>query len=278
MATSFVSEQPSNLGSDLHSRGSPIQVTLTPRSAMEPPDFSGENRRQAMLRATAEARTAQSSPQQHERMLSTPDRTRMPMELRALDFGSLDVTPVPDSHGRHQEVMGVREGLDAGPRSFRFVGEGRGAYEMVNTADAVDHWMTFGAHPASGMPRGALLASMALCLVLAAVVLLATIVVLCLPSSAFGNGEESREVWSGLSCGAGLSDEALEIDVASWSHADRAWCCENRRVGCPTTWPTTTVLGQDYDCQDDFVHWRSSWSDNKKDWCCYKYGRGCDEE
>jgi hypothetical protein len=69
-------------------------------------------------------------------------------------------------------------------------------------------------------------------------------------------------------------------DVRSGKSTDtveRAWCCKELKVGCPTTTTqaTSTATVTPFDCQADGRMWQTGWSEGKKDWCCRHTGKGC---
>lgn len=65
-----------------------------------------------------------------------------------------------------------------------------------------------------------------------------------------------------------------------WTAAMKAWCCRAHSFGCASVAQpaTTTSRPEEYDCLKGFKHWQTAWVDRKKDWCCYYYGRGCAQE
>eukprot|EP00418_Pyrodinium_bahamense_P023852 CAMPEP_0179131874 /NCGR_PEP_ID=MMETSP0796-20121207/62660_1 /TAXON_ID=73915 /ORGANISM="Pyrodinium bahamense, Strain pbaha01" /LENGTH=560 /DNA_ID=CAMNT_0020830809 /DNA_START=124 /DNA_END=1807 /DNA_ORIENTATION=+ len=53
-----------------------------------------------------------------------------------------------------------------------------------------------------------------------------------------------------------------------WSLQKKAWCCENKNLGCP---PAPAL----FDCSSGFSNWQTNWSPNKKEWCCQHKSKGC---
>eukprot|EP00418_Pyrodinium_bahamense_P028895 CAMPEP_0179145710 /NCGR_PEP_ID=MMETSP0796-20121207/70320_1 /TAXON_ID=73915 /ORGANISM="Pyrodinium bahamense, Strain pbaha01" /LENGTH=512 /DNA_ID=CAMNT_0020846129 /DNA_START=27 /DNA_END=1565 /DNA_ORIENTATION=+ len=72
---------------------------------------------------------------------------------------------------------------------------------------------------------------------------------------------------------AGLEDE--EGWVAD--RDQRAWCCERQHVGCaePSRTSRRSNTPLPYNCSAGVDLWQSGWSNGKKAWCCKHGGPGC---
>lgn len=63
-----------------------------------------------------------------------------------------------------------------------------------------------------------------------------------------------------------------EGEVPSWSIPQKIFCCHNFGKACPTT--TTSAP---FDCDEGFDTWQTGWIMHKKVYCCLKAHRGCPE-
>lgn len=54
--------------------------------------------------------------------------------------------------------------------------------------------------------------------------------------------------------------------IGTWPEEKREYCCKHYGRGCPQ---------KQFDCHEDYHHWKVAWSDKKKEWCCAKHHVGC---
>merc|ERR1719401_552359 len=54
---------------------------------------------------------------------------------------------------------------------------------------------------------------------------------------------------------------------AGWSVGKKAWCCQNKHMGC--------VASEPYDCNAGYSNWQAGWSVPKMTWCCQNKHMGC---
>lgn len=186
---------------------------------------------------------------------------------------------------------------DRAPPHFGFAGAGLHGYGVV------------GGHEASlleppslqttlGLVRVLALPLALLCPLLGVVLVLAALVIWTPgagAATALGVGDRGDALqeplggWLGSVCDEVAAASPGDLQTAGWSAEDIAGCCRIRGVGCtaaPSTTPRATTASStawrttaedEYDCMEDYQHWRDVWPDRKKDWCCYQYSRGCDD-
>eukprot|EP00930_Biecheleria_cincta_P075323 TRINITY_DN62489_c0_g1_i1.p1 TRINITY_DN62489_c0_g1~~TRINITY_DN62489_c0_g1_i1.p1 ORF type:complete len:425 (-),score=72.28 TRINITY_DN62489_c0_g1_i1:73-1347(-) len=64
----------------------------------------------------------------------------------------------------------------------------------------------------------------------------------------------------------------------SWSQRKQHWCCENKGLGCPAASDDAIVYhdaGGEYDCAEDQAQMQTAWSSSKARWCCDVKQIGC---
>jgi len=66
-----------------------------------------------------------------------------------------------------------------------------------------------------------------------------------------------------------------------WPPEKKAWCCQNRGLGCTTVAPPSSALPERqpatraYDCDNGHFGWEEAWSKPKQAWCCRHRSRAC---
>jgi len=148
-----------------------------------------------------------------------------------------------------------------------FVGQGRGAYEMVTNIQYVG--------PGGSYDREKIVTNNGWrcrwwCLLLLVMLLIASVVALVfllIPQQSSAPPENDVQATTSMpfDCEAGYWNWQK-----GWSESKKLWCCNNRNRGCPST-----STGEPYDCQAGLSNWQSGWSRGKKLWCCTVKNLGC---